>query len=328
MKAQKVAVTGGAGFIGSALVRELVNAGADVLVYDNFIYGTQVNLEEISSKIHIEMGDVLSWRLVEALQRFQPDYVFHLAAEPYIPKCYENPEKFLDVNIKGTLNVLMACKLVNVQRMVHFSTSEVYGTAKSIPMDESHPTLPLSTYAVSKLAADRLCFVFSKEHKIPVVIIRPFNSYGPRETQPYVIPEIISQLAKGNRVRLGNIKAQRDFTYVHDLAQGAIAVMQSDVPSGEVVNIGSNRTYSVEEVTHTIGKILGRQDLDITIDKTRLRPLDVNTLQCDYSKVQKYAGWRPRTDLEDGLKRTVRWFLDNGKQWSWEAIPSLSNANT
>ncbi len=296
-------------------------------MYDNFIYGSQTNLRDLGSRIQIEMGDILGWRLVDTLKRFQPDYVFHLAAEPYIPKCYENPEKFLDVNIKGTLNVLMTCKLLNVQRMVHFSTSEVYGTAKSIPMDESHPTLPLSTYAVSKLASDRLCYVFSREHNIPVTIVRPFNSYGPRETQPYVIPEIITQLAKGNKLSLGNVRARRDFTYVQDLAQGAIAVMESDIPSGEVINIGSNKTYSVEEIAHTIGRVLGRQSIEIEIDKAKLRPMDVDTLQCDYSKIQKYTGWRPRIDLEDGLKRTVRWFLDNGKQWSWEAIPSLANNN-
>jgi len=322
LKGKRVLVTGGAGFIGSALVRELLSEDATVIVYDNFIYGNKFNLVDVEKKIEIVMGDVLSWRLVETMKSCKPDYVFHLAAEPFIPHCYENPEKFLDVNIKGTLNVLMACKFADAKRIVHFSTSEVYGTAKYVPIDESHPTLPLSTYAVSKLAADRLCFVFSHEHKLPVVIVRPFNSYGPRETQPYVIPEIISQLTRGNRVKLGNVKAKRDFTYVRDTAKGAIAVMKSDISSGNVINVGSNSTVSIEELAYMVGKILGHNNVEIVVDQSRLRPLDVELLQCDYSKARKVIGWKPTTSMEEGLKRTVNWYLENGKRWIWEDLVS------
>jgi len=318
LKEENVLVTGGAGFIGSALVRELLKEEANVIVYDNFLYGDRDNLMEIEDQIQIINGDVLSWKLYNAIKEYKVKYVFHLAAEPYIPRCYDNPEKFFDVNVKGTMNVCMACRTLDVERIIHVSTSEVYGTAQCIPMDEKHPTLPLSTYAVSKLTADRLCFVFHHEHGIPVVIIRPFNSYGPRETQPYVIPEIITQLSKGNNVKLGNIKAKRDFTYVEDTAKGIISIIKSDIADGEVVNLGSNKTYSIEELVHLIGKVIGHDAIEIEIEKSRLRPIDVTLLQCDYSKAKKYTGWEPRISIEEGLKRIVTWYTENGQQWAWE----------
>jgi dTDP-glucose 4,6-dehydratase len=326
LKGKKVLVTGGAGFIGSSLVRELLDREAEVLVYDNLTYGDMTNLEEVRDRIEIAVGDVLSWRLVEVMRAHKPNYVFHLAAEPYIPDCYDNPEKFIDVNVKGTLNVLMASKIADVERILNFSTSEVYGTAKYTPMDENHPTLPLSTYAVSKLAADRLCDVFSHEHKIPVVILRPFNAYGPRETQPYVIPEIIMQLARGRQVRLGNLKAKRDFTYVDDVVKGAIAVMESDIPNGDVVNLGSGETHSIEELAHVIARTMGREDIEVVVDKKRLRPRDVDLLQCNHSKIFNCAGWTPKITLEEGLKRTINWFMEHGRQWPWEKIRGTSTS--
>ena len=321
MRGENVLVTGGAGFIGSALVRELLKEGANVVVYDNFLYGDRCNLMDVEED-HIQTvnGDVLSWKIYDVIKKYDVQYVFHLAAEPYIPHCYDNPEKFFDVNVKGTMNVLMACKTFGVKRVLHFSSSEVYGTAQYTPMDENHPTLPLSNYAVSKLAADRLCFVFHHEHDIPVIIVRPFNSYGPRETQPYVIPEIISQLSRGHTVKLGNKKAKRDFTYVDDTALGAIAVIKSDIPDGEVVNVGSNKVYSVEELAYLIGKIIGHDNIEIIVDNSRLRPIDVNLLQCDHSKIKKYTSWEPAVDIEEGLKRTVDWYMKNGKRWIWERL--------
>ena len=315
---KNVLVTGGAGFIGSSLVRELLRRGAKVIVYDNFIYGDKRNLAEVEDSIKIVKGDVLSWKIYHTIKEYKVQYVFHLAAEPYIPHSYDNPEKFFDVNVKGTMNVLTACKTLDVKRIVHFSSSEVYGAAQYIPMDEKHPTLPLSTYAVSKLAADRLCFVFHHEHGIPVIILRPLNAYGPRETQPYVIPEIISQLARGKVVKLGNIKARRDFTYVEDIARGAVDLMESDIPDGEVVNLGSNKTYSVEELAHLVGELMGYDKIEIEIEKSRLRPLDVNLLQCDYRKAKKYIDWEPKVDIREGLKRTIEWYMKNGRQWLYE----------
>ena len=298
LKGKNIVVTGGAGFIGSALTRELLKREANVIVYDNFLYGTKSNLAEVEDRIEMVNGDVLSWKIYDALKRFKVDYVFHLAAEPYIPKCYDNPEKFFDVNVKGTMNVLSACKVLDVKRIVHFSTSEVYGTAKYVPMDEEHPTLPLSTYAVSKLAADRICYVFSREHKIPVIIVRPFNCYGPRETQPYVIPEIISQLCRGRLLKLGNLDARRDFTYVDDTARGVADLLTSDIADGGVVNLGSDRDYSVKDIAHRIAETMELGEIKIEIEPSRLRPCDVEVLRCDYKKARSYIDWKPVIDFD------------------------------
>ncbi len=318
LKNCNVLVTGGAGFIGSTLVRELIKVGANVIVYDNLLYGDKYNLSDIEKDMTLVIGDVISGKIFDTLKKYNIDYVFNLAAEPYIPHSYDNPEKFFQVNVNGTINLLSACRTFNVKRIIHVSTSEVYGTGQIIPMNEKHPLNPLSTYAVSKLAGDRAAFVFSYERNIPVVIVRPFNSYGPRETQPYIIPEIIRQLFNGKTLHLGNIDAKRDFTYVEDTALGMISAMTSNLTKGEVVNIGSNKSYSIKDIAILIGKEFGYDNIDIQIDKTRLRPLDVELLESDYSKINKLTGWKPTVDIKEGLKRTVQWYLNHGKEWSWE----------
>ena len=318
LKNCNVLVTGGAGFIGSTLVRELIKVGANVIVYDNLLYGDKYNLSDIEKDMTLVIGDVISGKIFDTLKKYNIDYVFNLAAEPYIPHSYDNPEKFFQVNVNGTINLLSACRTFNVKRIIHVSTSEVYGTGQIIPMNEKHPLNPLSTYAVSKLAGDRAAFVFSYERNIPVVIVRPFNSYGPRETQPYIIPEIIRQLFNGKTLHLGNIDAKRDFTYVEDTALGMISAMTSNLTKGEVVNIGSNKSYSIKDIAILIGKEFGYDNIDIQIDKTRLRPLDVELLESDYSKINKLTGWKPTVNIKEGLKRTVQWYLNHGKEWSWE----------
>jgi dTDP-glucose 4,6-dehydratase len=315
---EKVVVTGGAGFMGSALVRCLVREGYEAFSYDNFVTGTSANLAKVIDRDHIIRGDVESWKFMKTLSDTKPDVVYHLAADPYIPMSYEYPERFMRTNFPGTLNVLMTCKTFEVKRIVHYSTSEVYGSAQTVPMNEQHPTLPQSVYAVSKLAGDQLCRVLAKEQDIPVVIVRPFNCYGPRETHPYVIPEIISQLARSDELALGNLEARRDFTYVDDTARAVSMLAAKEGIEGQVFNIGSGRDYSVGEIAAVSGSIMRARPPTIRVDKTRLRPYDVTHLVCDHSKVSNLTGWKPEIELEEGLRKTIEWYKLNEYKWEWE----------
>ena len=315
---RNVLVSGGAGFIGSTLVRELIKENANVVVLDNFSSGDIENLEEVKDKIQVINGDIRDKDLLKILKKNNIEYVFNLAAFPFIPESYDKPEEFFDVDARGVLNIMLASKEANVKRIMQYSTSEVYGTAKYVPMDENHPTLPCSTYAVSKLAADRLCFTLHHEHNVPVIILRQFNVYGPRITQPYVISEIIKQLSRGNKIKLGNINARRDLTYVTDAARGAIELMKCDAAVGDVVNMGSGKDWSIKELAEMVGSLMGYKSVEIEVIQKRLRPLDVERLQADYSKMNKLTGWKPTIDLKEGLKKTIDWFKENGSQWIWE----------
>jgi len=315
---KKVLVTGGAGFIGSMLVRALLKEKADITVFDNFFSGDMINLVEVQDRIKILNGDILSRKFVNVLTGNNIEYVFHLAAEPYIPDCYDRPEKFFEVNANGTMNVMLACRDAGVKRIIHYSSSEVYGTAKTVPMSEEHPTLPLSTYSVSKLAADRMCYTLHHEQKIPIIILRPFNTYGPRETHPYIIPELITQLSKSNKLKLGNIKASRDLTFVEDSVKATILLMKEEKAVGDVFNAGTGKDWTVEQIAHVIAELSGQDTLDIEIEKARLRPLDVQRLNADSSKLKKLTGWEPKTDLKSGLEKTIKWYKENGNKWVWE----------
>jgi len=303
--------------MGSALVRILADENYEVFIYDNFVTGTASNLKGIL-RSHIIRGDVEGSKFMKTLSAIRPDIVFHLAADPYIPLSYDHPERFFHTNFEGTLNVLMTCKTFEVGQIVYYSTSEVYGSAKTVPMDEQHPTAPQSVYAVSKLAADNLCRVLAKEQGIPVVIVRPFNCYGPRETHPYVIPEIISQLAKSSELSLGNLEARRDFTYVDDTARAVCMLVRKQGIAGEVFNIGSGRDYSVKELAEKIASVMTGGMVTIRVDNSRLRPYDVTRLVCDSSKARSLTGWNPEIDLEDGLRRTIEWYKANDCLWEWE----------
>jgi nucleoside-diphosphate-sugar epimerase len=318
LKNQTAFVTGGAGFIGSALVRELLQEGCRVVVYDNFISGDMVNLKGVKNDIEIIEGDIQDQNFAATLAVSNADLLFHLAAEPYIPGCFDRPRDFFDVNASGTLNVMLACLEAGIKRVLHYSSSEVYGTAKCVPMDEEHPTCPHSTYAVSKLAADRLCHTLHPEQGLPVIILRQFNVYGPRETHPYVIPELIAQLSRGNRARLGNIEARRDLIYVDDAVQGAVRLMKCDKAIGKVINLGYGVDWSVAELAEALGNLLGWKKIDITIDQARLRPLDVDRLCCDNTRIKQMIGWVPKISLLAGLRKTIEWYEKNGKTWIWE----------
>lgn len=312
-------VTGGAGFIGSTLIRELLHEHAKVIVLDNFSIGTRCNLDEIENDITILNKDILDADFTDVLQQYEIDYLFHLAAEPYIPKCYDFPEDFFQINANGSLHVMLSAKRAGVKRMILYSTSEVYGTGINFPMDENHPTLPLSTYAVSKLAADRLAFVLHHEQGIPVIILRQFNVFGPRESQPYIIPELITQFSNSPHVQLGNVHARRDLTFVTDAARAAVNLMQYEEAVGKAFNCGTGKDWSVEEMAHIIGDLMGHTSIDIEIKKQRLRPLDVERLQANYFKLHQLTGWEPTMAFSEGLKLTIDDFMNRGRKWLWES---------
>lgn len=312
-----VLVTGGAGFIGSSLVRQLEKLNSKVTVLDNLCAGKEEHLK--GTKADLVIGDIRNKELLrEILRRDKIDYCFHLAAEPFIPKGYQNPEIMFQVNTLGTIQILKSCHKAKVKRIIYYSTSEVYGTAKTLPMSETHPTTPHSIYALSKFAGDRACFILWKERKIPVIILRQFNCFGPREAQPYIIPEIISQFTRGNNLYLGNIKAKRDFTYVDDAAIGAIKLMEMPNFEGQVVNLGRGKNWSVKQIADAIAKVMGKKDYTISIEKKRLRPFDVDELLCDNTLFNQLTGGINFISFEEGLKKTVDWYIKHGKKWSWE----------
>ena len=305
----RVLVTGGAGFLGSAVVKELSHAGAHVTVLDNFSSGRIEYLRNVTETngIKVVEGDICDPEMVQNCTRDQ-ELVIHLAALPFVPDSYYHPRDFFRVNVDGTVNLLQAAdKSGSVEKFVYISSSEVYGTAKYDPMDEDHPTLPHSSYAASKLAADRVSFTLSKELGLPVVIIRPFNSYGPNITQPYIVPEIIVQASTGKgELSLGNVDAFRDLTYADDTARGIVLSAVRPGAEGEVINLGSGNAISIRELVSTITSLMGKH-ATISSDASRLRPYDVGKLNCDNTKAQKILGWKPEIPLEEGLRRTIEW---------------------
>ena len=302
----RVLVTGGAGFIGSEITAQLSRQGSTVTVFDNFSSGKIEYVDSLNG-VAVVRGDVCDRETVAKVVRDQ-EIVIHLAALPFIPDSYYYPDEFFRVNAMGSVNILWQCiQSKSVERFVQVSSSEVYGTALYRPMDERHPTLPHSTYAVSKLAADRAAFAMHKEHRYPVVVVRPFNSYGPRVTQPYVVPEIASQLLSGRRaVALGNTDAVRDFTYVEDTARAIILAGIENQSVGETINIGTGQGVSVRDLAVLMAKILGKE-VNIHFDERRLRPYDVGELICDFKKAHGILNWSPTVSLEEGLKMTLDW---------------------
>jgi len=315
---KNVMVTGGAGFIGSELVRQLADDNANIIVFDNFLSGRISNLAGVEGNIEIVEGSILDRNLADILKGHNVEFVLNLAAEPYIPKCYASPRSFFEINAMGALNVMLACRDAGITRALQYSSSEVYGTAVKVPMDESHPIQPSSTYAVSKIAADRLCFTMHHEHNLPVVILRQFNVFGPRETHPYIIPELITQLSSTNKIKLGNIKASRDFTYVSDAARAALLLLGCEKAEGEVVNCGVGKDYTVEEMANKVAEAVGQEKPELTVEESRLRPLDVQRLNADYSKLKGLTGWEPKYGFEQGLKETADWYKSNNSKWVWE----------
>jgi NAD dependent epimerase/dehydratase len=308
-----VVVTGAGGFIGSHLVEHLVEAGAHVRAMLRYTSrGQRGSLDLLAPKlldeIVITMGDVRDFDAVREIAR-GADAIFHLAALIGIPYSYEHPQEVIDTNIIGTSNVLLAAKEAGtLERIVLTSTSEVYGSAIRVPMDEEHPLQAQSPYSATKIAGDALGLSFHRSFGLPVTIVRPFNAYGPRQSARAVIPTIISQALAGQQLRLGTLDTTRDFTYVADTARGFAAVAASDAAIGEVINIGSGKEVSIREIVQKVGAITGRE-LIVEGDEQRMRPAksEVSRLLSDSTKARTQASWQPQVSLDEGLRLTTEW---------------------
>jgi len=317
----KILVTGADGFIGSHLIEALVRQGHQVkafVLYNSFNSWGWLDHCASDVKGHFEVfaGDIRDPHGVKEAMK-DCDVVLHLAALIAIPFSYHSPDTYVDTNIKGTLNILQAARDLDVKRVIHTSTSEVYGTAKFVPITEEHPLQGQSPYSATKIAADQLAYSFYSSFSLPVLIARPFNTYGPRQSARAVIPTIITQIANGVRqIKLGAIFPTRDFNYVQDTAAGFIAAMNSEQGLGEVVNFGSNFEVSIGETAELIADIMG-VTIEIITDETRLRPVDseVERLWADNTKAREILNWQPAYAGYEGFRRglaeTVEWFLDS-----------------
>lgn len=314
---RRVVVTGAGGFIGSALVDALVREGAQVRAMLRYTSRGQRGCledlpQEVLDEVEITSGDVRDLDAVRSVLE-GADAVFHLAALVGIPYSYEHPHEVIDTNVMGTANVLLAAKeLGGLDAVVLTSTSEVYGSARRVPMDEEHPLQAQSPYSASKIAADALGISFHRSFGLPVHIVRPFNAYGPRQSARAVIPTIISQALVGNQVRLGALDTRRDFTFVEDTARGFLAVAASDATIGEVVNIGSGIDVSIRDVVEKVQEIVGRP-LEVIEEARRLRPekSEVTRLHADATRARELAGWTPQVPLDEGLRRTTEWIREH-----------------
>jgi NAD dependent epimerase/dehydratase len=321
LKGKKVLITGADGFIGSHLVERAVRAGAKVRA---FVYYNSFNswgwLDTLSpatlKKIDIFPGDVRDFGCLKVASEGQ-DVVFHLAALISIPYSYRSPESYVATNITGTMNVLQAARLQGVRKVIHTSTSEIYGTAKIIPINEEHPINPQSPYAASKSAADSFAVTFYRSFDLPVAVLRPFNTFGPRQSARAVIPTIISQILAGkSSIRLGNLDATRDLNYVGNTVEAFIRLAEADKGLGEVYNTGSGVEVSIREIVDIIQKIL-KKKVRVQVDPARIRPAksEVERLVCDAGKLTALTGWSPEISLEEGLRATCAWTKNNMKHY-------------
>lgn len=315
--AEKILVTGADGFIGSHLTEELVKQGFDVKafsLYNSFnTWGWLDTLpQDIMENVEVFTGDVRDPNGVREAMK-GTDAVFHLAALIAIPFSYHSPDAYVDTNIKGTLNVLQAAKQLDLDKVLITSTSEVYGTAQYVPIDESHPYQGQSPYSATKIGADRLAESFYRWLGLPVAIVRPFNTYGPRQSARAVIPTIITQLLAGKEeIRLGSLTPTRDFNFVKDTAQGFIEIYRSDKTVGEEINIATQNEISIGELAEELIKQINPQ-AKIVCDEERLRPekSEVNRLLGSNEKIKMLTDWEPRFTFEEGLAQTIDFFRDN-----------------
>ncbi|MFJ8257655.1 NAD-dependent 4,6-dehydratase LegB [Peribacillus asahii] len=329
MSENKILITGADGFIGSHLTESLVRQGYDVRA---FVYYNSFNSwgwldsssEEIKKNLDVFSGDIRDpYGVKEAMKGC--DTVLHLASLIAIPYSYHSPDTYVDTNIKGTLNVLQAARELGVSKVVHTSTSEVYGTAQYVPINEDHPLQGQSPYSASKIGADQMALSFYRSFETPVAVIRPFNTYGPRQSARAVIPTIITQLASGKeRIKLGALSPTRDFNYVKDTVSGFISIMNSEKAIGEVINIGSNYEISIGDTAKAIAEVMGK-NIEIETDEIRLRPekSEVERLWADNRKAKELLGWEPSyggiEGFKRGLKETAEWFTNSANLSQYKA---------
>ncbi|MCX6240379.1 MAG: NAD-dependent 4,6-dehydratase LegB [Bacteroidetes bacterium] len=318
IKNTKVLVTGAGGFIASHLVEELLKRNCEVTTlvhYNSFNRWGWLDYfpEDLKKKLNVFSGDIRDPNGIrEAMNGCE--IVFHLAALIGIPYSFHSPDVYIDTNIKGTLNVLQSARQLNVKRIIHTSTSEVYGTAQFVPISEEHPVNPQSPYAASKAGADFLALTFYRSFQTPVIVVRPFNTYGPRQSARAIIPTIITQILAGKQeISLGSLSPTRDLNYVRDTANGFIKAAESDAAMGEVVNLGSNYEISIGDLARKIAALMGKT-IDIGRESARIRPekSEVERLWADNSKAKSLFGWAPEYNLERGLKETINWFSSPG----------------
>ncbi len=313
----KVLVTGSCGFIGSHLVERLVGLGADVRAfvhYNSFNNWGWIDTfpKDIRNNLEVFAGNIRdAYRVSKAVK--DRKIVFHLASLIAIPYSYYSPESYVATNVVGTLNILQAAKESQVAKVVHTSTSEVYGTAQYVPIDERHPLQGQSPYSATKIGADMLAESFYRSFKLPVAICRPFNTYGPRQSARAVIPTIITQALRGEKsIRLGSVHPTRDFNYVGDTVAGFIRIAESRLSDGQVINIGSNKEISVGELADKIKQLMN-VDVELIYDDERIRPKnsEVERLLADNKKARELLNWRPKVKLTAGLKQTIEWMQHN-----------------
>ena len=321
---KKVLVTGAGGFIGSHLTEELVRLGAEVRALVRYnSQGSWGNLElsppDVRREVKVLAGDVRDPFFVDqAVQGME--VVFHLASLIAIPFSYVAPQTYVETNVTGTLNVLQGARRHGVGKLVHTSTSETYGTALYTPMDERHPLQGQSPYSASKIGADKLAESFSRSFDLPVATIRPFNTYGPRQSARAVIPTIVSQALARDRIELGSLAPVRDLTFVGDTVRGFVRVAEVPETAGETINVGSGSGVTVGELAERVLSLLGRR-LPVTAAEERLRPerSEVFTLICDNRKAAEMLGWRPSVSLDDGLRAVIDWVREHPALYKAEA---------
>ena len=316
LKHKKILVTGAGGFIGSHLIERLLKGGNKVSCFVRYNSRNDCGMLDklscgIIDKIEVIPGDLRDSDAVRDAVKGK-DVIFHLASCIAIPYSYKHPREVVETNVIGTLNMLMAAREYKTAKIVHTSTSEVYGSALYIPIDEKHPLRGQSPYSASKIGADKIVESFYLSFKLPITTIRPFNTYGPRQSARAVIPTIITQAIKGGEICLGELSSRRDFTYVTDTVEGFMKIAEAEKSIGKTVNIGSNFDVSINNLVTKIARIMGKK-LTIKVDKKRVRPSnsEVIRLRADNSLAKKLLGWKPEVSLEKGLKLTMDWVSKN-----------------